>query len=57
MSYSADLDMSIPHIGTQEMIRSLNLTLDESWRAWFVDSQVAGLVSELLPTSILCSLC
>lgn len=57
MSYSADLDMSIPHIGTQEMIRSLNLTLDESWRAWFVDSQVAGLVSGLLPTSILCSLC
>ena len=57
MSYSADLDMTIPHIGTQEMIRSLNLTLDESWRAWFVDSQVAGLVSGLLPTSILCSLC
>ena len=57
MSYSADLDMTIPHIGTQEMIRSLNLTLNESWRAWFVDSQVAGLVSGLLPTSILCSLC
>ena len=57
MSYSADLDMSIPHIGTQEMIRSLNLTLDDSWRAWFVDAQVAGLVSGLLPTSILCSLC
>ncbi|GMY15993.1 serine carboxypeptidase-like 16 isoform X1 [Fagus crenata] len=40
--YCADLDMSIPHIGTQECIRSLNLTLDESWRAWFVDAQVAG---------------
>ena len=57
MSYSADLDMTIPHIGTQEMIRSLNLTLDDSWRAWFVDAQVAGLVSGLLRTSILCSLC
>nr|XP_023924394.1 serine carboxypeptidase-like 18 [Quercus suber] len=40
--YCADLDMSIPHIGTQEMIRSLNLTLDDSWCAWFVDAQVAG---------------
>ncbi len=44
MSYSADLDMVNAHIGTQECIRSLNLTLDESWRAWFVDAQVAGLV-------------
>ncbi|XP_050283244.1 serine carboxypeptidase-like 13 [Quercus robur] len=34
--------MLIPHIATQEMIRSLNLTLDDSWRAWFVDAQVAG---------------
>ena len=47
MSYSADLDLSIPHIGTQEWIRSLNFTLDDSWRAWFVDAQVAGLVSGL----------
>ena len=47
MSYSADLDLSIPHIGTQERIRSLNFTLDDSWRAWFVDAQVAGLVSGL----------
>ena len=44
MSYSSDLDLSIPHIGTQEWIRSLNFTLDDSWRAWFVDAQVAGLV-------------
>ena len=47
MSYSSDLDLSIPHIGTQEWIRSLNFTLDDSWRAWFVDAQVAGLVSGL----------
>ncbi|KAL4611460.1 hypothetical protein ACB092_08G125000 [Castanea dentata] len=40
--YCADLDLSIPHIGTQEWMRSLNFTLDDSWRAWFVDAQVAG---------------
>ncbi|KAK7856701.1 serine carboxypeptidase-like 8 [Quercus suber] len=43
--FDADLEMSIPHIATQEMIRSLNLTSDVSWRAWFVDAQVAGLIS------------
>ena len=47
MYYSADLDLSIPHIGTQEWIKSLNLTLDGSWRAWFADAQVSGLVSGL----------
>ncbi|KAK9265997.1 hypothetical protein L1049_012497 [Liquidambar formosana] len=40
--YSGDHDMSIPHIGTQEWISSLNLTLNDVWRAWFVDGQVAG---------------
>ncbi|KAE8125970.1 hypothetical protein FH972_020729 [Carpinus fangiana] len=30
--YSGDHDMSVPNIGTQEWIRSLNLTTDESWR-------------------------
>ncbi|RVW80665.1 Serine carboxypeptidase-like 18 [Vitis vinifera] len=40
--YSGDHDMSIPHIGTQEWINSLNLTLDDPWRAWYTDGQVAG---------------
>ncbi|KAL5549196.1 hypothetical protein UlMin_004427, partial [Ulmus minor] len=37
-----DHDMLIPHIGTQNWIRSLNLKASEIWRAWFVDGQVAG---------------
>ncbi|KAK4275735.1 hypothetical protein QN277_018766 [Acacia crassicarpa] len=40
--YCADLDLSIPHIGTQAWIRSLNLEIKDPWRAWFVDGQVAG---------------
>ncbi|XP_034699224.1 serine carboxypeptidase-like 18 isoform X3 [Vitis riparia] len=40
--YSGDHDMSIPHIGTQEWINSLNLTLEDPWRTWYTDGQVAG---------------
>eukprot|EP00261_Vitis_vinifera_P024520 XP_010656846.1 PREDICTED: serine carboxypeptidase-like 13 isoform X1 [Vitis vinifera] len=40
--YSGDHDMSIPHIGTQEWINSLNLTLEDPWRTWCTDGQVAG---------------
>lgn len=39
---SGDLDMSIPHTGTQTWIKLLNLTIDDPWRAWFVEGQVAG---------------
>ncbi|KAL7263454.1 hypothetical protein ACSBR1_001582 [Camellia fascicularis] len=42
--YSGDHDMSVPHIGTQQWINTLNLTLSKVWRAWFVDAQVAGYV-------------
>ncbi|CAL5387370.1 unnamed protein product [Camellia sinensis] len=42
--YSGDHDMSVPHIGTQQWINTLNLTLSNVWRAWFVDAQVAGYV-------------
>ncbi|GKV00445.1 hypothetical protein SLEP1_g13131 [Rubroshorea leprosula] len=41
MVYSGDHDFSIPHIGTQNWIRTLNLTTEEEWRPWFVDGQVA----------------
>ncbi|KAK4275732.1 hypothetical protein QN277_018765 [Acacia crassicarpa] len=40
--YCADLDLAIPHVGTQAWIKSLNLKIDDPWRAWFVDGQVAG---------------
>ncbi|KAK4746575.1 hypothetical protein SAY87_025612 [Trapa incisa] len=44
--YSGDHDMSIPHLATRTWIRSLNMTLMDSWRAWFVDAQVAGYTEE-----------
>ncbi|XP_050375360.1 serine carboxypeptidase-like 13 [Argentina anserina] len=40
--YSGDHDMTIPHIATQKWINMLNLTLNETWRAWSVDNQTAG---------------
>lgn len=40
---SGDHDMVIPYIGTLNWIRLLNLTIDDDWRQWIVDAQVAGL--------------
>ncbi|KAF5749411.1 serine carboxypeptidase-like 18 [Tripterygium wilfordii] len=40
--YSGDHDLTVPYIGTQNWIHSLNLTKNERWRAWFVDGQVGG---------------
>ncbi|KAE8037303.1 hypothetical protein FH972_009903 [Carpinus fangiana] len=40
--YTSDHDLEVPHIATQEWIRSLNLTLDYPWRPWFIDAQVVG---------------
>ncbi|QCD79299.1 serine carboxypeptidase-like 8 [Vigna unguiculata] len=40
--YCSDLDMSVPHLGTQHWINSFNMTIRDKWRAWFVDGQVAG---------------
>lgn len=42
--YSGDHDLIIPHVGTEEWIASLNMTIsaDDEWRPWYVDGQVAG---------------
>ena len=45
-SHSGDHDMLIPYVGTQAWIASLNLNISEDWQPWFVDGQVAGLVSK-----------
>ncbi|XP_010046975.2 serine carboxypeptidase-like 17 [Eucalyptus grandis] len=46
--YSGDHDMSVTHIGTQNWIYSLNLTLYDVWRPWFVDGQIAGYTQEFI---------
>ncbi|CAA2966433.1 serine carboxypeptidase-like 18 [Olea europaea subsp. europaea] len=40
--YSGDLDMIVPYISTLKWIRSLNMTLEDNWRPWVVNGQVAG---------------
>ncbi|KAL0384303.1 UNVERIFIED_CONTAM: Serine carboxypeptidase-like 18 [Sesamum radiatum] len=42
LAYSGDHDMIVPYMSTLNWVRDLNLTLDEDWRPWIVDSQVAG---------------
>ncbi|KAH0917852.1 hypothetical protein HID58_025512 [Brassica napus] len=39
---SGDHDMTIPFVGTQDWIRSLNFSIVEKWRPWMVNDQVAG---------------
>jgi hypothetical protein len=38
----------IPYVGTQAWIAYLSLPLVDGWRPWFVDGQIAGLVSNIL---------
>ncbi|KAI4318439.1 hypothetical protein MLD38_032142 [Melastoma candidum] len=40
--YSGDHDMLIPHVGTQSWLFSLNMTVVDTWRPWFVDGQISG---------------
>ncbi|KAJ8762624.1 hypothetical protein K2173_008063 [Erythroxylum novogranatense] len=40
--YSGDHDLVIPFIGTQAWIRSLNYSLVDDWRPWYVEGQVGG---------------
>eukprot|EP00253_Pinus_taeda_P035098 PITA_35098 len=42
LTKSGDLDLVIPFIGTEAWVRSLNYTILDDWRSWWVDQQVAG---------------
>lgn len=37
--------MLIPYVATEKWIYTLNMTILDYWRPWFVDGQVAGSVS------------
>ncbi|KAK3011936.1 hypothetical protein RJ639_010514 [Escallonia herrerae] len=50
--YSGDHDMAIPYVGTVAWINSLNLTIDDNWRPWFVNGQVAGFTERYTENSI-----
>lgn len=39
---SGDHDMTVPYLGTQAWIRSLNFSIVDDWRSWWVDNQIAG---------------
>ncbi|CAK9317070.1 unnamed protein product [Citrullus colocynthis] len=40
--YSGDHDMIVSHLDTQAWIKSLNYSIVEDWRPWFIADQVAG---------------
>ncbi|XP_031128403.1 serine carboxypeptidase-like 18 isoform X2 [Ipomoea triloba] len=40
--YSGDHDMIVPHVSTEEWIESLKVAVEDEWRPWFVEDQIAG---------------
>ncbi|XP_027344942.1 serine carboxypeptidase-like 7 [Abrus precatorius] len=44
--YIGDLDMDVPYLSTHSIIKSQNMKLSSSWRAWFIGGEVAGYTEE-----------
>lgn len=40
--YCGDHDMMVPYTGTEAWIKSLNYSITDDWRPWFVNNQVIG---------------
>nr|XP_048329693.1 serine carboxypeptidase-like 12 [Ziziphus jujuba var. spinosa] len=40
--FSGDQDLLVPYLSTQAWIETLNVTIAQPWRPWFLDGQVAG---------------
>ncbi|KAF3772676.1 Serine carboxypeptidase-like 6 [Nymphaea thermarum] len=39
---NGDHDAAVPFVGTQRWVASLNYTVNDAWRSWWVDGQIAG---------------
>ncbi|KAK8606914.1 hypothetical protein V6N13_052667 [Hibiscus sabdariffa] len=40
--FSGDHDLVFPYVGTETWIKTLNFSIVDDWRPWFVDGQVGG---------------
>ncbi|XP_031480549.1 serine carboxypeptidase-like 17 [Nymphaea colorata] len=40
--YSGDHDTVVPFVGTRRWVASLNYTVNDAWRSWWADGQIAG---------------
>ncbi|PIA38401.1 hypothetical protein AQUCO_02800242v1 [Aquilegia coerulea] len=55
--YSGDHDLIVPYLGTEAWIKSLNFSIIDDWRPWFVDSQGGGHTApEFMPKECLAML-
>ncbi|KAL2322348.1 hypothetical protein Fmac_026727 [Flemingia macrophylla] len=46
--YCGDLDLALPYLSSLSIVKSPKLKLDVTWHPWFVDAEVAGLVSLII---------